>query len=337
MSGRLPYHVNSQNHPPASPAGGVPLGMTTLADQLHGAGYDTHQIGKWHCGMSSRDRLPVARGFDSSFGYLSGAEDHFLQTRSKYVDFWRNTLPAIGENGNTSTGMAPHGDETAYGAYQYTKEGLRIIEAKGAEVAAAQVQAQSVSTTAVVGDIKPMFIYYAWQIMHGPTQAPTACVAKFPDTMFNPRRLCNGMMSAVDDAIGKVVAGLKTANLYNDTLIIFSSDNGGPADHANNWPLRGTKGSDFEGGVRVAAFLSGGWHDFKSMPKITGLMHIAGTSLFSLLHSVVPAMIGNFVLSSPLAFTFTRCLLFRLTTCPPCCIIARLVGDALLDGGRPNG
>ena len=65
MSGRLPYHVNSENHPPSSPAGGVPLGMTTLADQLQGVGYTTAQIGKWHCGMSSYDRLPVARGFNS--------------------------------------------------------------------------------------------------------------------------------------------------------------------------------------------------------------------------------------------------------------------------------
>ncbi len=46
MSGRLPYHVNQQNHPPASPGGGVPLGMTTLADKLNASGYLTHQIGK---------------------------------------------------------------------------------------------------------------------------------------------------------------------------------------------------------------------------------------------------------------------------------------------------
>lgn len=47
MSGRLPYHVNQENHPPASPGGGVPLGMTTLADKLNASGYQTHQIGKW--------------------------------------------------------------------------------------------------------------------------------------------------------------------------------------------------------------------------------------------------------------------------------------------------
>ena len=46
MSGRLPYHVNQQNHPPASPGGGVPLGMTTLADKLNASGYTSHQIGK---------------------------------------------------------------------------------------------------------------------------------------------------------------------------------------------------------------------------------------------------------------------------------------------------
>ena len=69
--------------------------------------------------MSTSDRLPLARGFDSSFGYLSGAEDHFKQTRAGFVDFWRDVEPARGENG------------TAYGAYQYTAEALRIIRAQG--------------------------------------------------------------------------------------------------------------------------------------------------------------------------------------------------------------
>ena len=50
--------------------GGVPLNMTTIGNKLQSVGYSTHQIGKWHCGMSGLDRLPVSRGFNSSFGYL---------------------------------------------------------------------------------------------------------------------------------------------------------------------------------------------------------------------------------------------------------------------------
>lgn len=63
----------------------VPLGMTTIADKLTSTGYQCHQLGKWHCGMSGLDRVPVSRGFASSFGYLSGAEDHYLMTRDGYV------------------------------------------------------------------------------------------------------------------------------------------------------------------------------------------------------------------------------------------------------------
>jgi arylsulfatase A-like enzyme len=63
ISGRLPYHVNQENHPPASPGGGVPLEMTTIADKLNASGYLGHQIGKWHCGMSCTGHLPVHRGF----------------------------------------------------------------------------------------------------------------------------------------------------------------------------------------------------------------------------------------------------------------------------------
>ena len=89
-------------------------------------------------------------------------------------------------------------------------------------------------------------------------------------------RACNAMMSACDDAIGSVVDELRAQGMYANTLIIFSSDNGGPQDHANNWPLRGSKGSDFEGGVRVAAFVSGGFVLHGSpTATIPGLMHIA--------------------------------------------------------------
>ena len=56
------------------------------------------QVGKWHCGMSGLDLLPVSRGFRSSFGYLAGSEDHYTQVRGEKVDLWRDAAPAVGEN-----------------------------------------------------------------------------------------------------------------------------------------------------------------------------------------------------------------------------------------------
>ena len=70
LSGRLPIHVNQMNHPPATPGGGVPPEMTTIADVLNQAAptpYRSHQLGKWHGGMSRPEQLPVNRGFPSSF------------------------------------------------------------------------------------------------------------------------------------------------------------------------------------------------------------------------------------------------------------------------------
>jgi len=242
-SGRLPIHVNQQNHPPNVPGGGVPLGMTMLAEKLKSAGYISHQIGKWHCGMSGRDRLPVSRGFNSSFGYLSGAEDHYLQTRDGQVDMWRDNAPAYGENG------------TEYNTFSYTREMVSIVDNHP--------------------KTSPLYLYMAYQNIHGPVQAPENYTAMYPHITYAPRQGCLAMISAVDESIGIGVAKLKENGLYENTLIVFTSDNGGPVDHANNFPYRGTKGTDFEGGTRVVAFISGGLipKDMQGM-KRDGLGHV---------------------------------------------------------------
>mmetsp|Transcript_3291 Transcript_3291/g.8099 ORF Transcript_3291/g.8099 Transcript_3291/m.8099 type:complete len:638 (+) Transcript_3291:166-2079(+) len=228
MSGRLPLHVNQQNHPPNLPGGGVPLGMTTMANHLQAEGYATHAVGKWHCGMSGVDRLPINRGFNSSLGYLSGAVDHYDQTRDGEVDFWKSDGPAYGLN------------NTNYDTFLYKDEMLRIIDEHDASI--------------------PLFLYMAFQNVHGPLQVPANYTSLYTskNVKYEPRLMCLGMISAVDEAIGTAVTRLKATGLYENTLIIFSSDNGGPHDHANNFPYRGSKGSDWEGGTRVVAFVSGG-------------------------------------------------------------------------------
>ncbi|EGD73793.1 arylsulfatase [Salpingoeca rosetta] len=241
LSGRLPIHVNQENRPPPVPGGGIDQNMTTLAEVLQRAGYATHQVGKWHCGMSSPDRLPVHRGFNSSFGYLSGAEHHYSQIRQGYVDLWRDTQPAYGENGT-------------YGTFMYAREAERIIHAHD-------------PTT-------PLFLYLAFQNVHSPLEVPDRFLDKYPDVDYRPRKHCLAMVSAVDEAINNVTLALRRAGLFDDTLIIFSSDNGGPHDHANNYPFRGAKTADFEGGVRAVAFVSGG-----VVPK-----NMVGTNVHGLMH-----------------------------------------------------
>eukprot|EP01047_Picozoa_sp_COSAG01_P001219 COSAG01_NODE_26_length_36857_cov_31.426166_24_plen_119_part_00 len=91
---------------------------------------------QWHCGMSCIAHLPVHRGFTSSFGYLSGAEDHYADTRSGYVDLWRSSRAAYGENGSLAGGYD-------YNTYKFTREAVHIVEAHPAE--------------------RPLFIYLAYQ------------------------------------------------------------------------------------------------------------------------------------------------------------------------------
>ena len=84
LTGRLPIHVNLHNLPLQVPGAGIPLGMTTIAEKLKQAGYATHAVGKWHCGMATAAQTPTGRGFDSYFGYFTGYND-YLHSWSEYM------------------------------------------------------------------------------------------------------------------------------------------------------------------------------------------------------------------------------------------------------------
>eukprot|EP00937_MAST-01D_sp_MAST-1D-sp2_P005845 g5845.t1 len=277
LSGRLPIHVNQVNHPPATPGGGVPPEMSTIADVLNKAepSYVSHQIGKWHGGMSRTEQLPINRGFASSFGYLSGAEDHFEQTRdvgnnAHFHDFWRDDGPATGETGEP---IAQCGNMTyltrtcRYSTYQYAAEAVKIVRAHPAS--------------------SPLFLYLAFGAMHGPIQSPQKFLDMFDSGTYHPRREALAMMAIVDEAVQNVTAAIRARpGMWNDTLVVFSSEcvrvNGGPVDHANNYPLRGHKATDLEGGVRVAAFLAGGFLPAAQRGRtVGGMLHI--TDLYATL------------------------------------------------------
>lgn len=108
---------------------------------------------------------------------------------------------------------------------------------------------------------QPLFIYLAWHLVHSPLEAPVRFLD--PECSDNKdRQLYHGMVTALDEGIGNVTAALLHHGMYNNTLLIFSADNGGPlvttGMSGNNYPLRGGKTCDFEGGTRAASFISGG-------------------------------------------------------------------------------
>ena len=89
LTGRWPHHAHQYNIHPNFKVG-ANINMTMLPAKLQKAGYATHIVGKWHEGFYERKYLPVNRGFDTSSGFLSGAEDHFNQKRECAVDYWKN-------------------------------------------------------------------------------------------------------------------------------------------------------------------------------------------------------------------------------------------------------
>ncbi|KAH9499685.1 hypothetical protein Btru_074432 [Bulinus truncatus] len=120
---------------------------------------------------------------------------------------------------------------------------------------------------------QPLFLYLPFQNVHEPLEVPEKYVKLYPNIKDENRRNFSAMVTALDDAIARVVTSLKTYNLYDDTLIVFTSDNGGWTTYGgNNYPLRGGKLSIFEGGTRVPAFLHGKM--LQSQGKVyNGMMH----------------------------------------------------------------
>ena len=248
LSGRLPIHVNEDNPPSITSKGGIDLRMTLLPQKLKTAGYVTATYGKWHLGARQWPNLPMNRGFDHHLGFLTGGEDHYTQLAyeavskgKKPVDLWQNAQPAYGRNGT-------------YSCHLYGGEALKLIESHDTS--------------------KPLFLYMAFQNTHAPYECPAEYLD--PSVDFEGRRMMQGMLTCVDEATGNLTSALKARQMWQNTLMLWSADNGGPQYwNANNWPLRGGKGTDFEGGVRAAAFLAGGALKLPPGSTIRHPIHIA--------------------------------------------------------------
>eukprot|EP00117_Sycon_ciliatum_P033144 scpid65228/ scgid25566/ Arylsulfatase B; N-acetylgalactosamine-4-sulfatase len=247
MSGRLPIHVNILNaspdiHNPEDPVSGfaaIPRNMTGMASKLKSAGYATHHVGKWDAGMATPDHTPTGRGFDTTFGYFHHANDFYTEKaggcmyekhrHSDITDLWMTDGPAVGFNG------------TIYEEEMFKKHVLDILSSHPVDT--------------------PLFLYYAPHIVHAPLEVPQSYQDKFSFIDDETRLKYHAMVNYLDDVIGNLTKALHDRNMWNDTLIIVSSDNGGPeypGGGANNFPLRGGKMSNWQGGVRVNAFASGG-------------------------------------------------------------------------------
>ena len=125
----------------------------------------------------------------------------------------------------------------------------------------------------------PLFMYLAWHEEHDPHQASRDNIARFDGTVRSDTyKVTAAQIWTMDVQVGRVVDALNATGMLSNAVVSLSSDNGGPLDHANNWPHRGGKHTVYEGGIRTQAFV---WASPALMPaaargtKYGGLMHVA--------------------------------------------------------------
>lgn len=240
MTGRYATHTGVYNVVRPNAPWGLPLEERILPQVLKSAGYTTAICGKWHLGEFRQEYLPTKRGFDHQYGHMFGAIDYFTHKRDGKTDWYRDDKPI---------------DEEGYSTHLVAREACRIIKNKTVD--------------------KPLFLYVPFNGIHGPHQVPEGYKEPYKE-LPKLRQTIAGMLSAVDEAVGQIAAALNDAGLRQNTLILFSSDNGGPAPGkaTMNTPLRAGKGTIYEGGVRVCAFVN--WPG-----KIN-----AGTTILEPIHAV---------------------------------------------------
>lgn len=185
--------------------------VPTLADELRKAGYQTAIIGKWHLGLESPN-TPNERGFDHFHGFLGDMMDCYTTHLRGGINFMRLNSETIDPNGHATD--------------IFTDWACDYIRGQGAAV-------------------KPFFLYLAYNAPHFPIEPPAEFLdrvkRRLPD--LDEKRAMNvAFVEHLDDRIGKVLASLKEAGLEKNTVVVFTSDNGGSLNHAqNNDPWRGGK------------------------------------------------------------------------------------------------
>ena len=215
MTGRYPTRFGHEFNAVAN-AVGLRSDQTTLATRLQTLGYATAAVGKWHLGSQPENR-PTKRGFDEFYGTLNNTP-FFHPTQ--FID------------SRLSDEVREVTDDTFYTTDAYAERAVDWLEKSKA---------------------KPCFLYLPFNAVHAPLQAPQKYLDRFPNITDPKRKTFAAMVSAMDDAVGRVLTKVRELGQEENTLYFFISDNGGPtaSTSSTNGPLRGFKMTTFEGGTRV--------------------------------------------------------------------------------------
>lgn len=252
MTGRYPFRYGLQTAViPSVSAYGLDTTEWLMPQCLKEAGYKTAIIGKWHLGHADKKYWPKQRGFDYQYGAMIGELDYFTHSEHGVLDWFRDNQP-VKEEGYTTTLLG--------------NDAVKLIEQ------------QDPAT--------PLYLYLTFNAPHTPYQAPKEYVDRYSSIDEPTRRTYAGMVTCLDDEIGRVVAALDKKKLRDNTLILFHSDNGGTrnamfagvmADMSkvkipcDNGPYREGKGTLYEGATRVCAFAN--WPGHIKPGTVNGLIH----------------------------------------------------------------
>ncbi|WP_405400989.1 sulfatase-like hydrolase/transferase [Maribacter sp. Asnod2-G09] len=241
LTGRYPHTIGSQFNLPANSevniGKGIPLQETFMSKMLQNAGYTTGAIGKWHLGAVA-DYHPNKRGFDDFYGFLGGGHKYFPE---EYTATYNKQKAAGREVIFDYLKPLEHNGVNVENPTEYLTD----------ELSRKAVDFVKTSRT----DENPFFLYLAYNAPHVPLEAKAEDLELFKHIEDKDRRTYAAMVYAVDRGVGELVKALKAKKEFDNTLIVFLSDNGGKLSKgANNYPLREGKGSTCEGGYRVPMF-----------------------------------------------------------------------------------
>ncbi|MEJ7691492.1 sulfatase-like hydrolase/transferase [Daejeonella sp.] len=264
MTGRYPdrFGLRSTVIPPWSDFG-VSTNEVFLPEMLAKVGYKNRaMLGKWHLGHAELKYHPLKRGFTHFYGHLNGAIDYFTHEREGELD-WHNDFAASYDKG--------------YSTDLLTNEAVKNIKSYNGQ--------------------SPFFIYLAYNAPHGPLQAKKEDLLKYGYDKSKPsfgkvdregdkgrgntpRQTYSAMVTNMDENIGRILQTLKDLKIDNNTLVLFHSDNGAaPGEGSTSGELRGSKFTEWEGGLRAPAIIKwpAGFKGSRTINQVTGYVDVMPT------------------------------------------------------------